>query len=181
MANPHHHAVSSAKKWGGVWEDYIAVHEWFDATKAWCPDFRHRAIRHHSEGIFECMSVFGTTITLSTCGRCGRTQEEHDEELFCDGHEPGPYEPAGIAVYCDGSCVQEGCVFREKLIPVRWIGEQHVQEDLGQIPTAADWLRRISGEPWMNRARRLSKELEDSQAAEKDVTGERLWRHDARA
>lgn len=25
-------------------------------------------------------------------------------------------------------------------MPVRWIGEQHMKEDLGWIPTAADWL-----------------------------------------
>ena len=169
MANPHHHAVSSAKRWGGVWEDYIAVHEWFDATKAWCPDFRHRAMRHHSEGIFECMSVFGTTITLSTCAKCGLARSEH-EEYLCEGHpDDGQFNgPIGETYYCDGSC-QGSHEFKEKLIPVRWIGEQHVQEDLGQIPTAADWLRRIAGEPWMNRSRRLSQEL-DSQATEKGVT-----------
>lgn len=159
MANPYHHAVSSSRKWGGTPEDYVAVHEWFDATKAWMPDFRHRSIRHHSEGIFECMSVFGTTITLSTCAKCARTLEEHDE-FVCLGHEPGPNEPMGISVYCDGSCRHAGHAFKPKLIPVRWIGEQHVQEDLGQIPTAADWLRRLAAEPWMNRSRKLSRELE---------------------
>jgi hypothetical protein len=49
-----------------------------------------------------------------------------------------------------------------KRIPVRWIGEQHVQEDLGHIPTAADWLRRMTAEPWMNRSRKLSRELEQT-------------------
>src|SRR3954462_15997474 len=29
-----HHAVSSARKHGGEPEDYLAVHEWFDASKA---------------------------------------------------------------------------------------------------------------------------------------------------
>jgi hypothetical protein len=47
-----------------------------------------------------------------------------------------------------------------RVIPTRWIGEQHVLEDLGRIPTAADWLRCIRAEPWMNRSRRLSRELE---------------------
>jgi hypothetical protein len=28
-------------------------------------------------------------------------------------------------------------------------GEQHVLEDLGRIPTVADWLGRIQPEPWM--------------------------------
>lgn len=119
MAAPWHHAVSSARKWGGEPGDYLPVHAWFDQTKGWCPDFRHRAIRHHSEGIFECEREFGPTIITST----GRK------------------------------------------IPVRWLGEQHVQEDLGFIPTAADWLRRLSVEPWMNRSRKLSRELEAKEIA----------------
>jgi hypothetical protein len=44
-------------------------------------------------------------------------------------------------------------------IPVRWIGEQHVSEDLGFIPSAGDWLRQLQPAPWMNRSRRLSREL----------------------
>jgi hypothetical protein len=142
MANPWHHAVSSARKWGGVPEDYLPVHEWFDETKAWCPDFRHRAIRHHSEGIFEAMKVFGTTVTLSTCAKCGRIRGS-ELDLATDER-------------CLGSNPHD---FMPKLIPVRWIGEQHVQEDLGHIPTAADWLRRLTAEPWMNRSRKLSREL----------------------
>jgi hypothetical protein len=48
----------------------------------------------------------------------------------------------------------------EKHIPVRWIGEQHVQEDLGRIPTLSDWLSCIEPQPWMNHSRPLSKEIE---------------------
>lgn len=37
-----------------------------------------------------------------------------------------------------------------RVIPVRWIGEQHVKEDFGgRIPSAVDWLRTIRPEPWM--------------------------------
>lgn len=84
-------------------EDYLPIHDWFDETKAQLPDFRHRALRHHAEGIFLCEKIFGKTITVSG----GR------------------------------------------IIPVRWIGEQHVKEDLGRIPTAADWLRCLKPEAWM--------------------------------
>lgn len=66
MAHPYHHSVSSAKKWGGEPEDYQEVHDWFDATKECHGDFRHRALRHHTQGIFECERTFGTTITIST-------------------------------------------------------------------------------------------------------------------
>ena len=30
MAHPHHHALSSVKKWGGTVDDFIAVHAWLD-------------------------------------------------------------------------------------------------------------------------------------------------------
>ena len=94
MAHPWHHAVSSARKHGGVPEDYLAIHEWFDASKAHHGDFRHRALRHHTLGVFECAREFGVTLTTSE----GRT------------------------------------------IPVRWIAEQHVTEDLGFVPPISQWL-----------------------------------------
>jgi hypothetical protein len=92
MANSYHHACSSAKRWGGSPDDYQAIHNWFDASKEMMPDFRHRALRHHTQGIFECERVFGHAIRNS----------------------------AG------------------RMIPVRWIGEQHVMEDCGRIPTVQD-------------------------------------------
>jgi hypothetical protein len=103
MVHPNHHAESSARKYGGEPREYLALHEWLDASKAHMADFRHRALRHHSEGIFALQNIYGATITLST----GR------------------------------------------VVPVRFIGEQHVLEDLGRIPTVADWLARIQPEPWM--------------------------------
>src|SRR5713101_3102711 len=36
-----------------------------------------------------------------------------------------------------------------KQVPVRYLGEQHVKEDLGRIPTAADWLSQIRPQRWM--------------------------------
>jgi hypothetical protein len=34
-------------------------------------------------------------------------------------------------------------------VPVRYVGEQHVREDLGRIPTAQDWLSQIKPQRWM--------------------------------
>jgi len=34
-------------------------------------------------------------------------------------------------------------------VPVRYLGEQHVKEDLGRIPTAQDWLLQITPQRWM--------------------------------
>lgn len=45
-------------------------------------------------------------------------------------------------------------------VPVRLIGEQHVIEDLGFIPSFADWVRCIRPEPWMGRAQPLHRTVE---------------------
>lgn len=90
MSHPLKHAQSSAKRFGGKPEDYLPIHNWFDESKAFLADFRHRALRHHSEGVFLCERIFGVSIVNS-----------------------------------------EG-----KGIPVRYIGEQNINEDLGRIPTA---------------------------------------------
>jgi hypothetical protein len=38
-----------------------------------------------------------------------------------------------------------------KAVPVCLIAEQHILEDLGRIPSFADWVRCIRTEPWMGR------------------------------
>ena len=35
------------------------------------------------------------------------------------------------------------------------IAEQHIMEDLGRIPSFADWVRCIRPEPWMGRIGRI--------------------------
>lgn len=107
MAHPYHHAQSSARRYGGVAEDYIAIHTWFDASKSQLALPQHRAVRHHAAGIFEAEALFGATLTNS----------------------------AG------------------RIVPTRFIGEQHVKEDCRCIPTLADWLSIIPLEPWMANGR----------------------------
>lgn len=124
--NPWYHAVSSAQKHGGAPEDYLKIHEWFDESKAHYADFRHRALRHHSAGIFECQEKFGTTITNS----------------------------------------------QGRQIPARTIGEQHVREDCGFIPTVADWLKHIKAEPWMTRVAVKPKDLKLKQAGYREALAE---------
>lgn len=105
MSHCYYHALSSVRRWGGKAEDYLALHQWFDESKKIVADPRHRALRHHAEGIFMLETVFGVTI---------RNSDERD-------------------------------------VPVRLIGEQHVVEDLGRIPSFADWARLIQPMPWILR------------------------------
>lgn len=101
---PFIHAQSSVKKFGGKVDDYIEIHQWFDETKAHFPDNRHRALRHHTQGIFEAERIFGINIKNSD----------------------------------------------NKEVSVRDIGEQHVLEDLGFIPTVSDYLKNLNYQNWMH-------------------------------
>ena len=64
MAHPDHHSESSARKFGGQPSDYHAVHDWMDVPKAHEALPIHRAIRHHSFGIFDAQRVFGRFLPL---------------------------------------------------------------------------------------------------------------------
>ena len=65
MSNPLVHAERSAKKWGGTAQDYLALHQWFDATKGHLPDNRHRMLLHNSFGLLLAEQVFGPSIQNS--------------------------------------------------------------------------------------------------------------------
>lgn len=146
MANPLHHSISATRKWGGAVDDYMPIHRWFDESKAHHGDFRHRALRHHAEGIFLMESIFGPTLTLSTCAKCGLEATADVHALYAPGTGAGR--------------LHDEHAFEAKVIPTRWIGEQHVLEDLGRIPAATEWLSAIKPAGWMNRSRKLSRELE---------------------
>lgn len=62
---PFIHARSSAAKFGGHPDDYIAIHEYFDKTKSSHADVRHRAVLHSAFGIYLVADVFGHHITNS--------------------------------------------------------------------------------------------------------------------
>lgn len=47
-----------------------------------------------------------------------------------------------------------------RIVPVPPIGERHVVEDLGFIPSFADWMRSIRPERWMARGRPLHVEVD---------------------
>lgn len=59
------HCKQSVKHFGGVEEDYIKIHQWFDESKDHYADIRHRALRHHTFGIKQCENKFGEVICNS--------------------------------------------------------------------------------------------------------------------
>ncbi len=63
MSKPYIHASSSAKKFGGVPEDYIEIHNLLDSSKSVIADNRHRCLTHNSWFLFILEKIFGVTIT----------------------------------------------------------------------------------------------------------------------
>ena len=59
------HCKSSVRYFGGKEDDYWHIHDWFDQTKDHYGDIRHRALRHHTQGIKECEMKFGIVINNS--------------------------------------------------------------------------------------------------------------------
>lgn len=62
---PYIHAQNSAKKYGGVPEDYLEIHDMMDFSKAGHASVRHRSMFHHAQGIFVMEKIFGHNITNS--------------------------------------------------------------------------------------------------------------------
>jgi len=48
MSKPYIHSQSSARKYGGIPEDYIEIHSFMDSSKGAMADNRHRALLHNS-------------------------------------------------------------------------------------------------------------------------------------
>lgn len=63
--NSWYHARSCAKKWGGTPEEYLPIHEFIDSSKQVIGDARHRAMYHHTLGVFLCEKIFGKTLTIN--------------------------------------------------------------------------------------------------------------------
>ena len=74
MAKAWVHSQSSVKRWGGVPEDYIAIHEKMDQTKMAHAEVTHRCVFHSAFGIFLIEDLFGRTLVNSD----GRTVHVRD-------------------------------------------------------------------------------------------------------
>ena len=57
MAHPYHHAVRSARLFGGRPEDYLAIHVWFDESKLILPTFG-TALFDITARVFFCVHRF---------------------------------------------------------------------------------------------------------------------------
>ena len=82
---PYKHAVSSAKKFGGHWEDYIEIHEFMDSSKGAIADNRHRALTHNAWFISTIIPrVFGETIARHSDRQIVSTRDIAEQHVLED-------------------------------------------------------------------------------------------------
>lgn len=69
MGNVQFHSESSARRFGGTPEDYVAIHKFFDQSKLYIADWRHRALLHNTFGIALAEQFFGDLYKRPSDGR----------------------------------------------------------------------------------------------------------------
>lgn len=85
MSKPYIHAESSAKKFGGTWEDYIDIHEFMDSSKSVIADNRHRALTHNSWFISVVIpKVFGETFKRQSDGKIVSSRDIAEQHCLED-------------------------------------------------------------------------------------------------
>jgi hypothetical protein len=156
MAHSYHHAVSSVRRFGGEIDDYLALHNWMDSSKAAWADQRHRAVLHTSFGIFLAEQYFGS-------------QEEVRQLRKALDRVPGWVQRL-LGLKIPNETPVTIPTSHGKHVPIRLLAEQHVLEDCGFIPTLQDYLGEMPRQPWMSRgAMKLSKVLDSAEGVVPDL------------
>jgi hypothetical protein len=62
---PLQHARITAHRYGGEWQDWIAVHNWVDRSKMVFPSVQHRIFLHSDFGEWLAEQVWGTSVQAS--------------------------------------------------------------------------------------------------------------------
>lgn len=70
--NPYIHSKNSAKKYGGIPEDYLEIHQFMDSAKDHLGTIVHRLILHNTFGISLAEKIFGDFVQTGT-GKIVRT------------------------------------------------------------------------------------------------------------
>jgi len=59
---PLQHARITAHRYGGGWQDWIAIHDWIDRSKMIFPSMQHRMLLHSDFGVWLAVRIHGEKI-----------------------------------------------------------------------------------------------------------------------
>lgn len=85
MSKPLIHAQSSARKFGGTWEDYIDIHEIMDSSKAVTSLPTHRALTHNTWFVASILTrIFGEVFLRKSDGKPVSTRDIGEQHIAED-------------------------------------------------------------------------------------------------
>src|ERR1051326_3940977 len=141
MAHPWHHAMRSARRYGGIPEDYLETHTWFDYTKSHLADCRHRLFLHNAWGIFVAERILGALLARRSDSQSVPLRpilEQHILEDFgkiptlasCLAQLPPEEGDPGVTVYeqCQVSAARWGGGWSDYQDIHRFRSEEHTSE-----------------------------------------------------
>ncbi len=157
MSKPYIHAQIQSKRFGGVPEDYMAINQFMDSSKAAIPDNRHRIFFHSAFGIFTVEKLFGQDYK--------KLQSLKEKYALSDEAVAEIEQYANHVRSNDVNTIKNA---NGKLVSVRDIAEDHVLCDYANkfIPSAQDFIEHMSFEPWMQNGHGLPSSYKKLQEAE---------------
>lgn len=139
------HSSLSVRKYGGQETDYQEVHEFLDMSKMTHGDTRHRAILHNTLGAF--LAERGVGLNHHHAERLRKkynwTDDEYRDILALASNRVGT-----SILNSDGNAVS-----------VRDIAEQHIIQDMGQIPSVSMYLDGMPFYDWLGHGRKAIKKI----------------------
>jgi hypothetical protein len=84
MGNVQFHSESSARRFGGTPEDYVAIHKFLDQSKLYIADWRHMALLHNTFGVSLAEQLFGDLYRRPSDGQSVATRTVAEVHILED-------------------------------------------------------------------------------------------------
>jgi len=142
---PSIHSNISARKHGGLPSDYQVVHDFLDMSKMTHADLRHRSILHNTLGPFLAEKSIGVNHSKAEYlkEKYNWSDEEYKDILSLAADRAGT-----TILNSDG-----------KKVSVRDIAEQHIVDDMGQIPSVSKYLDGMPFYDWLGHGSGMIKKI----------------------
>jgi hypothetical protein len=127
---PLAHSRLGAARFGGRWQDTIALHSWLDSSKMAFASVQHRALLHHDLGAFLGQRIFGSVVIDESAHRAEDLLADHIVEDL-------------------GSCVSVSRWLDE--IPEECLRKRRVPEDRRNVLPLRDAPAEVSAARWGGR------------------------------
>lgn len=142
---PSVHSNLSVRKYGGTASDYQEVHDFLDLSKMTHADIRHRCILHNALGPFLAEKGIGVNHSKA---EYLREKYNWSEEEYKDILALAADRSATTIINSDG-----------KKVSVRDLAEQHIIQDMGEIPSVSRYLDGMPFYDWLGHGQKILKKI----------------------